>query len=93
MRRIANLVVLEKCCKMRIWVQKSASMQKRTSPLKFGDLAEKSELNSVSDFFTKAPPPVAAAYPAGAEASTPALPKIRSHRHSRSTEILLFVFS
>ena len=41
-QRIANLVVLEKCCKMRIWVQKSASMQKRTSPLKFGDLAEKS---------------------------------------------------
>ena len=29
-------------------------MQKRTSPLKFGDLAEKSELNSVSDLSTKA---------------------------------------
>ena len=40
--------------KMRIWVQKSASMQKRTSPLKFGDLAEKSGLNSVSSFSTKA---------------------------------------
>ena len=38
---------------MRIWVQKSASMQKRTSPLKFGDLAEKSGLNSVSDLSTK----------------------------------------
>ena len=53
MQRIANLVVLEKCCKMRIWVQKSASMQKRTSPLKFGDLAEKSGLNSVSNLSTK----------------------------------------
>ena len=53
MQRIANLVVLEKCCKMRIWAQKSASMQKRTSPLKFGDLAEKSELNSVSNLLTK----------------------------------------
>ena len=51
-QRIANLVVLEKCCKMRIWMQKSASMQKRTSPLKFGDLAEKSGLNSVSDLST-----------------------------------------
>ena len=39
---------------MRIWVQKSASMQKRTSPLKFGDLAEKSGLNSVSNLSTKA---------------------------------------
>ena len=44
------------CCKMRIWVQKSASMQKRTSPLKFGDLAEKSGLNSVSNLSTKVPP-------------------------------------
>ena len=40
---------------MRIWVQKSASMQKRTSPPKFGDLAEKSGLNSVSDLSTKVP--------------------------------------
>ena len=47
-QRIANLVVLEKCCKMRIWMQKSASTQKRTSPLKLGDFAEKSVLNSVS---------------------------------------------
>ena len=39
---------------MRIWVQKSASMQKRASPLKFGDLAEKSGLNSVSNLSTKA---------------------------------------
>ena len=38
---------------MRIWVQKSASMQKRTSPLKFGDLAEKSGFNSVSNLSTK----------------------------------------
>ena len=43
---------------MRIWVQKSASMQKRTSPLKFGDLAEKSVLNSVSNLSTKRGPGV-----------------------------------
>ena len=34
-RRCANLVDLEKCFKMSIWLQKSASIQKRTSPLKF----------------------------------------------------------
>ena len=53
MQRIANLVFLEKCCKMRIWVQKSASMQKRTSPLKFAHLAEKLEFNSVPNLSTK----------------------------------------
>ena len=46
---------------MRIWVQKSASMQMRTSPLKFGDFAEKSVLNSVSNLSTKDRP---AAHPA-----------------------------
>ena len=34
-------------------MQKSALIQTRTSPLKFGDLAEKSELNSVPNFSTK----------------------------------------
>ena len=56
MQRIANLVVLEKCCKMRIWMQKSASMQKRTSPLKFAHLAEKSGFNSVPNLSTEALP-------------------------------------
>ena len=39
---------------MRIWVPKSASMQKRTSRLKFGELAENSGFNSVSNLSTKA---------------------------------------
>ena len=34
-QRIANLVDLEKCWKMSIWLQKSALIQPRTSPLKF----------------------------------------------------------
>ena len=34
-RRCGNLVDLEKCCKMRIWLQKSASIQPRTSLPKF----------------------------------------------------------
>ena len=45
---------------MRIWTQKSASIQKRTSPLKFDNFAEKSEKDTVSYLSTKAwgaPPP------------------------------------
>ena len=41
---------------MRIWVQKSASMEKRTSPLKFGHLAEKSGFNSVPNLSTARKP-------------------------------------
>ena len=37
-QRNVNLVDLEKCWKMRIWTQKSALMQKRTSRLKFAEL-------------------------------------------------------
>ena len=39
---------------MRIWTQKSASIQKRTSPLKFDNFAEKSEKDTVSYLSTKA---------------------------------------
>ena len=38
---------------MRIWSQKSASIQKRTSPLKFDVFAEKSEKDTVSYLSTK----------------------------------------
>ena len=37
-RRCMNLVELEKCWKMRIWTQKSALIQQRTSCLKFAEL-------------------------------------------------------
>ena len=52
-QRIANLVVLEKCCKMRIWVQRSASMQKRTSLLKFDHFCWKIQNFSASNLSTK----------------------------------------
>ena len=39
---------------MRIWTQKSASIQKRTNPLKFDNFAEKSEKDTVSYLSTKA---------------------------------------
>ena len=35
-QRCDYFVDLEKCCKMRIWMQKSASIQKRTSLPRFG---------------------------------------------------------
>ena len=38
---------------MSFWLQKSASIQKRTSPLKFDHLAEKSEYGSISNLSTK----------------------------------------
>ena len=41
---------------MRIWTQKSASIQKRTSPLKFDNSAEKSEKDTVSYLSTKRAP-------------------------------------
>ena len=40
---------------MRIWTQKSASIQRRTSPLKFDNFAEKSEKDTVSYLSTKVP--------------------------------------
>ena len=51
MQRCENLVDLEKRCKMSIWTQKSALIQ--LSPLKFDELAERSEKSSVSNFSTK----------------------------------------
>ena len=38
-QRIANLVDLEKCCKMSIWTQKSASIQPRTDRRKWSSSA------------------------------------------------------
>ena len=42
-QRCAKLVDLEKCFPMSIYLQRSVPIQKRTSPLKFADFAEKSE--------------------------------------------------
>ena len=42
-RRCDNLVDLEKCWKMSIYLQRLVLIQRRTSRLKFDDLAEKSE--------------------------------------------------
>ena len=52
-QRIANLVDLEKPCKMTIWLLSWLSIQPRTSPLKFDHFVVKSEKGSISNLSTK----------------------------------------
>ena len=53
MQKHVNLVDLVKSFPTNIFLQKLASIQKRTSPLKFAHLAEKSENGSISNLSTK----------------------------------------
>ena len=59
MQKHVNLVDLVKSFPTNIYLQNLASIQKRTSPVKFAHLAEKSEKGSISNLSTKAarPPP------------------------------------
>ena len=54
MQKHVNLVDLVKCFPTHILLQKLASIQKRTSPVKFAHLAEKSGKGSISNLSTKA---------------------------------------
>ena len=54
MQKHVNLVDLVKSFQTNIFLQNLASIQKRTCPLKFAHLAEKSENGSVSNLSTKA---------------------------------------
>ena len=54
MQKHVNLVDLVKSFPTNIFLQNLASIQRRTSPLKFAHLAEKSEKGSVSNLPTKA---------------------------------------
>ena len=53
MQKHVNLVDLVKSFPTNIFLQNLASIQKRTSPLKFAHLAEKSEKGSISNLSTK----------------------------------------
>ena len=55
MQKHVNLVDLIKSFPTNIYLQNLASMQKRTSPLNFAHLAEKSEKGSISNLSTKPP--------------------------------------
>ena len=54
MQKHVNLVDLVKSFPTSIYLQKSASIQPRTSPIKFAHLADKSEKGSISDLSTTA---------------------------------------
>ena len=53
MQKHVNLVDLVKSFPTNIFLQNSESIQKRTSPIKFAHLAEKSENGSISNLSTK----------------------------------------
>ena len=61
MQKHVNLVDLVKSFPTNIYLQNLASIQKRTSPVKFAHLAEKSENGSISNLSTKAAAPPRAA--------------------------------
>ena len=54
MQKSTNLLDLVKSFPTNIFLQKLASIEKRTSPVKFAHLAEKSEKGSISNLSTKA---------------------------------------
>ena len=56
MQKHVNLVDLVKSFPTNIYLQNLASIQKRTSPVKFAHLAEKSENGSISNLSTKVEP-------------------------------------
>ena len=53
MQKHVNLVDLVKSFPTNILLQNLASIQRRTSPIKFAHLAEKSEYGSISNLSTK----------------------------------------
>ena len=53
MQKHVNLVDLVKSFPTHTYLQNLASIQKRTSPIKFAHLAEKSEKGSISNLSTK----------------------------------------
>ena len=55
MQKHVNLVDLVKSFPTNIYLQNLASIQKRTSPIKFAHLAEKSTNGSISKLSTKVP--------------------------------------
>ena len=54
MQKDVNLVDLVKSFPTNIFLQNLASIQKRTSPIKFAHMAEKSEKDPISNLSTKA---------------------------------------
>ena len=75
MQKHVNLVDLVKSFPTNIFLQNLASIQKRTSPIKFAHLAEKSENGSISNLSTKA---------SGGNVTAPSPQKIQTVREADS---------
>ena len=71
MQKHVNLVDLVKSFPTNIYLQNLASIQRRTSPVKFAHLAEKSEKGSISNLSTKVRAAPGAAAGAGAGREVP----------------------
>ena len=74
MQKHVNLVDLIKSFRTNIYLQNLASIQKRTSPVKFARLAERSGKGSISNLSTKA------------EAEPPAAPALRAVERLKQLE-------
>ena len=74
MQKHVNLVDLVKSFPTNIYLQNLESMQKRTSPIKFAHLAEKSGNGSISNLSTKASTP-------HAYLAVPEFPPVDFRRH------------
>ena len=73
MQKHVNLVDLVKSFQTNVFLQNLASIQKKTSPMKFSHLAEKSEKSSTSNLSTKGSTvcsPASAPWVAGSAASS-----------------------
>ena len=77
MQKHGHLVDLVKSLPTNIYLQNLASIQKRTSPIKFAHLAEKSEIGSISNFSTKVVGDAATGEATAAEAGRDATLKIQ----------------
>ena len=85
MQKHTNLVDLVKSFPTNILLQNLASIQKRTSPIKFAHLAEKSKKGSISNLSTQARTPPRTAAPSASWARTRSSPAATRPRGPSST--------
>ena len=93
MQKHANLVDLVKSFPANIFLQNLASIQKRTSPIKFVHLAEKSEKDSISNLSIEAQARRVARLPAGAARLRPPCAAVRRARGraKQANELSIFL--
>ena len=95
MQKHVNLVDLVKSFPTNIFLQNLASIQKRTSPIKFAHLSEKSEKGSISNLSTKVPLPgplarLTSPFSATSERADFTCAKVREVAHGASVRAVAF---